>query len=481
MSAFFAIVKLTLRDARRSNIFRLLLGFLLLSAFLPMFVEGSGGGMRGNIQVMISYSLGAISFILVISTVWLSSLVMTQDVENYQLHMVVSKPVSRINIFLAKYCSVVLIHAVLLLIAGSVAFGLVVWKFNTAAAEAEKNDDWARKNEVERIKNEVMVGRRVFLPKPPDTQKLTDEALKRKMAELQQEGRGVTAEALEMEDEIRKSYSEEMMRKRSAVLYGDYGSWEFENMPENLKEPIYLRYRFYIGKVDSEAQRPSLGVWEVYLTTVNQNKDGETSQEDYIRSWVKLPPRDDYAGEFHEITFPEGDKIIDPEHNTVSLRYLNADPEKAQAFFQAEDGPQLLIKVTGFTGNFVRGLLVILLLLMVYGGISCAAASAFSMPTAIFVVLSYMFLGSVAPLIKTTSQLRDATEYTGYWIGEVVMKVVAPLQDFDVSQKLAGGELVEFSFMGGLILWHFLLQACPCIVLGGYINWRRELGLVIRK
>ena len=106
MSAFFAIVKLTLRDARRSNIFRLLLGFLLLSAFLPMFVEGSGGGMRGNIQVMISYSLGAISFILVISTVWLSSLVMTQDVENYQLHMVVAKPVSRIRIFLAKYAKI---------------------------------------------------------------------------------------------------------------------------------------------------------------------------------------------------------------------------------------------------------------------------------------------------------------------------------------------------------------------------------------
>ena len=59
--------------------------------------------------------------------------------------------------------------------------------------------------------------------------------------------------------------------------------------------------------------------------------------------------------------------------------------------------------------------------------------------------------------------------------------VVAPLQEFDVAQKIAGGELIEFSFMGMLFVWHFLLQACPFIMLGGYLYWRRELGLVIRK
>ena len=95
MTSFTAIVKLTLRNALRSHIFQLLLGLLLLCALLlPTTVSGSGEGARAYIQVALKYSLGAVSFILAISTVWIASLVMTQDVESYQLHMVVSKPVS---------------------------------------------------------------------------------------------------------------------------------------------------------------------------------------------------------------------------------------------------------------------------------------------------------------------------------------------------------------------------------------------------
>ena len=103
------------------------------------------------------------------------------------------------------------------------------------------------------------------------------------------------------------------------------------------------------------------------------------------------------------------------------------------------------------------------------------------MPTAIFAVLSYMFLGSVAPLIMTTSQLADPSKYAGYWIGKVIMKIVAPLQEFEISYKIASGELVEFGYIGGLFCEHFLLQALPFIVLGVFLYWRRELGLVIRK
>ena len=146
MTAFAAIVKLTLRNALRSHIFQLLLGLLVLCAvLLPMTVSGSGEGARSYIQIALKYSLGTVGFILVLSTVWISSLVMTQDVESYQLHMVVSKPVSRIRIFFAKYCSVVLLHAVLLLLAGITIFGVVMWRF-------AQNDFPA--DEKERIQNE---------------------------------------------------------------------------------------------------------------------------------------------------------------------------------------------------------------------------------------------------------------------------------------------------------------------------------------
>jgi hypothetical protein len=453
-----------------------LLALLVLCAvMLPMTVSGSGEGARSYIQIALMYSLGTVGFILALSTVWISSLVMTQDVENYQLHMVVSKPVSRIRIFLAKYASVVLLHAVLLALAGATIFGGVMWRLSQDDIPDEERD---------RIRNEVPVGRRVYYPEPPDMDKLTREALAQQLEEMRKAGnREVTAQAGEMEEELRKGLSQEMLRQRAEVLYQKYGEWTFKGLPQDKSTPIYLRYRCYVGKVDSEAQRYTTGLWAGYiverkLDAIEQNQPA--AEEDYTRSWMALSqmPEQNYAGEFHEKVMPS--QVIDPEGN-VNLRYINLDNGQDKVYFQTVDGPKLLISVSSFAGNFIRGLLVILLMVMVYAGITCAVSAAFSMPTAIFSVLSYMFLGSVAPLIMTTSQLADPSKYAGYWIGKVIMKIVAPLQEFEISFKIASGELVEFSYIGGLFFWHFLLQALPFIVLGMYLYWRRELGLVIRK
>lgn len=478
MKAFAAIVKLTLRDALRSHIFQLLLGLLVLSAIaLPMTVSGSGDGMRAYIQVALKYSLGAVGFILVLSTVWLSSLVMTQDVENYQLHMVVAKPVSRLKIFLAKYCSVVLLHGILLLLAGIAIYAVVLWRFNQDDPSIEKAKLDAER---ERIRNEVLVGRRIYTAEMPDMEKLAKEALEQQLEDIRKSGRTVSGNAADEEKAIRDSMSEDMLRQRAEIMHEKKREWTFRKLPVDSKTPIYLRYRCYVGKIDTEAQRDTIGEWRIFFVRL---KDGvapgsQIADEDYIRSWERLGPEASYAGEFHEKVFKG--TIVDPQGN-VSISYTNLDSQKDRVYFQTVDGPQLLIKVTGFAGNFIRGLLVILLLVMVYAGISCAAAAAFSMPTTIFVVLSYMFLGSIAPLIMTTSQLADASKYAGYWIGKFLLLFLAPLQEFEISQKIAGGELVEFSFIGSLTLWHFVLQTLPIILLGMYLYWRRELGLVIRK
>ena len=478
MRAFFAIVKLTLRDALRSHIFQLLLGLLVVSAIaLPTTVSGAGDGMRAYIQVALKYSLGAVGFILVLSTVWLSSLVMTQDVESYQLHMVVAKPVSRIKIFLAKYFSVVLLHAILLALAGIAIYLGVMWRFSQDDPSMDKTK---LEQERERIRNEVLVGRRVYTAEMPDMEKLAKEALEQQLEDIRKSGRTVSGNAADEEKAIRESMSEDMLRQRAEIMHGKKREWVFRNLPKDLKDPIYLRYRSYVGKIDSEAQRDTVGEWRIFFVRLKDGVDpnGTVGEDDYIRSWERLGPEMSYAGEFHEKVFKG--TIVDPEGN-VSISYTNLDPQKDKVYFQTVDGPKLLIKVTGFAGNFIRGLLVMLLMLIVYAGISCAAAAALSMPTTIFVVLSYMFLGGIAPLIMTTSQLRDASQYAGYWIGKVLEYIMAPLQKFEISQKIAGGELVEFSFIGELFTLHFMIQTLPIIALGIYLYWRRELGLVIRK
>jgi hypothetical protein len=81
----------------------------------------------------------------------------------------------------------------------------------------------------------------------------------------------------------------------------------------------------------------------------------------------------------------------------------------------------------------------------------------------------------------TTTQLADPSKYAGYWIGKVAMMIVAPLQEFEISQKISGGELVEFYYLFVQFLLYFVMRAVPFIILGLYLYRRRELGLVIRK
>ena len=59
--------------------------------------------------------------------------------------------------------------------------------------------------------------------------------------------------------------------------------------------------------------------------------------------------------------------------------------------------------------------------------------------------------------------------------------MVIPIQNFEVTNFVANGELIEFSFIGGLIWSYLLLRALPLFLIGIWLYRKRELGLVIRK
>ena len=120
MTAFLAIVKLTCRSSLRSNVFRLLLVLLILSVILiPNTIRGDGTA-QGFIQLILQYSLGFVAFILSVSAVWISCSEVCSDVETGQLHMIAVKPISRIAVLLGKFCGVLAVHGILLIVASAV-------------------------------------------------------------------------------------------------------------------------------------------------------------------------------------------------------------------------------------------------------------------------------------------------------------------------------------------------------------------------
>ena len=476
MRAFAAIMRLTLRHAVRSHIFQLLLGLLLVCVVsLPMTIGGDGTAY-GFIQVSLLYSLSAVLLLLALSSIWLGCFMMSHDVDSYQLHMIVSKPVTRFTIWMGKFCGITLLNAVLLTISATVIYFTVLYQFNQAEFSEEERA---------KIVNEVMVGRRVFMPEQPDLDAMAREEMLEKYKKLEMENQQVD-KSPQAQARFLASLKRDIIARLSELKYGGNTQWKYKNLPPDLKVPLYLRSRIYIDKIATSGQRVTAGMWHVAFPQVvedqkaNANESGDKSN--YRSIWVQMSdvPETYMSGEFHEKILQPEWKLVAPD-GTLELGYTNFDPEGKNQYLQPADGPKVLLKETGFAGNYIRCVAVIFLELVILTGLACAAAGVLTMPTAIFMVVSYLMLGSIATFIVETTSGGSMGDYASFLLGKLILLVVIPIQNFEVTNFVANGELIEFSFIGGLIWSYLLLRALPLFLIGIWLYRKRELGLVIRK
>ena len=103
------------------------------------------------------------------------------------------------------------------------------------------------------------------------------------------------------------------------------------------------------------------------------------------------------------------------------------------------------------------------------------------MPVAIFMVLSYLLFGAFSVYMVNLEYLAGMADRFGQMVGKILLCVVIPLQQFDVSSLVSDFVLVEWSFIGSLFLNMIVLRALPLVLLGIYLYNKRELGLIVRK
>ncbi len=475
MKPFWAIVHLTIRNALRSHIFQLLLALLLICVVaVPNTIAGDGTA-QGYIQVSLKYSLAAVAVILSLSSVWLGCFSMTQDVESYQLHLVVTKPVSRVTVWLAKWAGVAMVHVTLLLVAALAIYFTVLWQFSQQGFSQE---------EYQRIEHEVLVGRRVFMPDVTELRQDIEQKIDAKKADDQRTGTELNAQLI-------GALRRQLYAASQEVQYRQRKQWNYSGLPPDYSGPIFVRYRLYVTEsLNSNDQRQTQGSWVYYRPERVFDRSANAGEAAILRgyNWLpeQRPPTQIIGGIFSEFEL-SGDYIA-PD-GTVQLGYINLDNylqqgndvEHASQFFQISDGPRLMIAVSGFAENYSRAVIVLVLQILLYTGLGCAAASFFSLPTAIFVVLSYLVFGSVATYMADATFLSGAGDYIAYAVGTALLLVVIPMQNFEVTHFVSNGELVEFALIGKLFLSFFVLRGIPFFLLGIFCYWKRELGLVIRK
>lgn len=486
MTSLWAIIKLTCKSAVRSYVFQLLLFILVLTVFLLPNTIIDDGTALGHIKVSLKYCFGLISFILSLSTIWISCFVLSGDIESYQLHLVITKPVSRIKVWIGKWFGIVLIHAILLFLSSAMVYGFILWQFYRRPF----NED-----EKLRIKNEVLVGRRVTFPDSPDIDRMVRDEYNKRLRiadDSMRFGPGQLSGA--EKKKIFREVREQVIAGLGEVKPSETHRWSFSGLNPDEKSPLYLRYRIYIGSLFSKGQTETTGMWYSKIYVPESLFKDHKGDEDSSSVQPVLYPKTRYpekvmGGVFHE--FAMNPVVIGPD-GTVTMGYTNLDPSKKSVFFQLADGPKLMVRISGFGENYLRAVFVVLLRLFFLAGLGCMAGGLFSMPTAVFIVVSYLFLGIFSSyLVNMEKQVLADTgdlgvmegihDTVGRYVSHALLLILIPLQEFEVSDTVAEGELVEFSAIGRIFLEFLILRGCPLFIVGIWLYRRKEMGLIIRK
>src|SRR5271155_180801 len=173
MQRIIAIAWLTWKAALRFRLFLVIAALLILAVVgLPLIIKDDGTA-RGFTQIILTYTLSAITALLGLSTLWLSCGTLARDIEECQIQVVATKPIARWQIWIGKWLGIVALNAALLAISGSCVYGLLQWRATKLPAAEQQI-----------LREQVLVARGVAKEKDfsadidATTEKILEERLK---------------------------------------------------------------------------------------------------------------------------------------------------------------------------------------------------------------------------------------------------------------------------------------------------------------
>lgn len=361
-----AVALLTLKAAFRYRLVVALLGVLVLAVFaLPLAIKHDGTA-TGFTQILLTYTLSAITALLGFATLWLACGTLARDIDDFAMTLVAVKPVPRWQIWLGKWSGIMLLNAGLVALAGAVVYGLLqIRAGQLPPAQRAK------------LQNEVLVARaaaRVPIPNlEPEVERL--------FAERRRE-----SSVSEMDPAFVRSQIRESLKARlQAVGPGQLRAvpWVFDLGPEavqRLKDrPLYLRVRFFTPEYASPESVFNHG-WEIGDPAVSaplrfRNSFGPETPTEFEISSSQLTP-----------------------DGRLAVRYANLNDKTV--LFPLEDGIEVLYHEGGFLLNYSRGLGIIVCWLGLLTAVGLFSASFLSFPVASFVSLALLVIGLSSGTLK---------------------------------------------------------------------------------
>ena len=454
MQPLLAIAWLTWKAAFRFRLF-LVVALLLLGSVvgLPLLIKDDGTA-RGFTQILLTYTLGTISALLGLSTLWLACGTLARDIEDCTVQVVATKPITRWQIWLGKWLGIMSLNAVLLSLSGASVYGLLQWRATRLPADEQKV-----------LRSEVLVARGSIKPASFDReiQELTDQVLRDRL----QKNPDLKADI----GVARKEILEQVKAEYQIVPPGYVHLWTVDlGAAKNLArgQPIHLRVKF--NAADKSISGTYDGRWQV----------GAARKTPIWHSDVMSLAPDT----FHEFEVPAhyDDKGI------LTVAFANAN--NTALLFPLEDGLEVLYPQGSFGLNFIRGLGIILCWMALLATLGLASASFLSFPVAAFLSLGVLTLalssGTISNAVSEGTLMGYNAETNKY--GHSVLDVVAiPVfravleminlaKSFSPIDSLSTGRSVTWGELGRAFGQIVVLLSGGIGLIGIFIFNRRELA-----
>jgi hypothetical protein len=457
MQRILAITWLTWKAALRFRLFLVIAVLLVLAVVgLPLVIKDDGTA-RGFTQIILTYTLSAITALLGFSTLWLSCGTLARDIEECQMQVVATKPIARWQIWLGKWLGIISLDAALLAISGACVFGLLQWRATKLPLEEQKI-----------LREQVLVARGSAKPQNYD-------------ASIDAETEGILARRLKSNPELARSADlPEVRQQIRAQVQADFQlappgytrSWQVDlGFAKNYlrDKPMQLRVKF--NSANKTLNGTYVLAWQV----------GNADSTNYWQSEpMSLAP-----DTFHEFSIPAN--LFDK--NGV-MTIVVANPNNASLLFPLDDGIEVLYPETTFTVNFIRGLGIIFFWLALMAAMGLMAASFLSFPVATFFALALLTVvmssGTLAETVESGSVATGNEEkgIAGHSVADVVLipafkatlSIVQLVQNYSPIDSLSTGRSITWTELGTAFVQIVVVMGGIFALFGIICFNRRELA-----
>lgn len=421
LSKIIAISGLTLRTAIRSRVFGLLIAMVVICiAGLPFAIK-SDGTAAGQTQLFMHYAFGLMMTLLSISAAWSAAGAISLEVAGRQMHILVTKPVHAVEIWLGKWLGLMIINLVILSLAGCLIYGLLRWNTRDAVISAAERIS---------LREEILTAHRLIPPEPPDA----------------------------------KSNAGRIM---FAVPPGATQSWTFNiPAPIRLHDAPFLQFQFAASHF--ERQTPVTGLWLIGVDNANAPYRVLGAYTPHVDHTLKLPAalsNQRLVIIYKNVETAAPATVIFASDNGAQLLVRSSSFESN--FIRA-----LLLAMARLTFFTALGLTI--------GALFSLPVAVFTTFAFLFITSLSGWISATALMAEwdlAPAWLANLLNTTANGIIRLAHFITPPLTQFDPLSFLPTGAFIPWALVGTAWATLALGYGGALAVLGAWIFSRREMGL----